>query len=81
MHYFPTIFTVLIDPKLAIYSSVITTVGNPEIVKYDMISARDEIKKRLKDQEDKWICRLGIFHPPHGLNTRDEIKTRSRAAK
>ena len=34
--------------------------------------------QRLKDQEDKWICRLGTFHPPHGLNTRDEIKTRSR---
>ena len=32
----------------------------------------------LKDQEDKWICRLGSFHQPHGLNTRDEIKTRSR---
>ena len=34
--------------------------------------------QRLKDQEDKWICRLGTFHPPHGLNTRDEIKARSR---
>ena len=34
--------------------------------------------QRLKNQEDKWICRLGTFHPPHGLNTRDEIKTRSR---
>ena len=34
--------------------------------------------QRLKDQEDKWICRLGTFHPPHGLNSRDEIKTRSR---
>ena len=34
--------------------------------------------QRLKDTEDKWICRLGTFNPPHGLNTRDEIKTRSR---
>ena len=33
---------------------------------------------RLKNQEDKWICRLGTFHAPHGLNTRDEIKARSR---
>ena len=33
---------------------------------------------RLKNQEDKWICRLGTFHQPHGLNTRDEIKARSR---
>ena len=34
--------------------------------------------QRLKDQEDKWICRLGTFHPPNGLNSRDEIKARSR---
>ena len=34
--------------------------------------------QRLKDQEDKWICRLGTFHQPNGLNSRDEIKTRSR---
>ena len=34
--------------------------------------------QRLKDQEDKWICRMGTFHAPHGLNTRDEIKSRSR---
>ena len=36
------------------------------------------ICQRLKDIEDKWICRLGTFNPPNGLNTRDEIKTRSR---
>ena len=34
--------------------------------------------QRLKDIEDKWICRLGTFNPPNGLNTRDEIKARSR---
>ena len=34
--------------------------------------------QRLKDCEDKWIMRLGSFHPPHGLNTRNEIITRSR---
>ena len=34
--------------------------------------------QRLKDIEDKWICRLGTFNPPHGLNSRDEIKARSR---
>ena len=33
---------------------------------------------RLKNIEDKWICRLGAFHGPSGLNTRDEIKARSR---
>ena len=33
---------------------------------------------RLLDLENKWICRLGSFHPPNGLNSRDEIKSRSR---
>ena len=33
---------------------------------------------RLKSTEDKWICRLGAFHGPNGLNSRDEIKARSR---
>ena len=32
----------------------------------------------LKAKEDKWICRMGTFHKPHGLNTRDEIKEKSR---
>ena len=32
----------------------------------------------LMDTEDKWICRLGSFHGASGLNTRDEIKARSR---
>ena len=33
---------------------------------------------KLKNCEDKWICRLGAFHPPNGLNSRDEVKARSR---
>ena len=33
---------------------------------------------RLKSTEDKWICRLGAFNGPSGLNTRDEVKARSR---
>ena len=33
---------------------------------------------RLKKEEDKWICRLGSFYGGGGLNTRDEIKARSR---
>ena len=33
---------------------------------------------RLKASEDKWICRLGSFYGSGGLNTRDEIKARSR---
>ena len=33
---------------------------------------------RLKQQEDKWICRLGTFYGTNGLNTRDEVKARSR---
>ena len=33
---------------------------------------------KLKELEDKWICRLGTFYGQHGLNTRDEVKSRSR---
>ena len=33
---------------------------------------------RLKAIEDKWICRMGSFYGSSGLNTRDEIKSRSR---
>ena len=33
---------------------------------------------RLKKQEDKWICRLGAFYGENGLNSRDEVKARSR---
>ena len=33
---------------------------------------------KLKQQEDKWICRLGSFYGSNGLNTRDEVKARSR---
>ena len=33
---------------------------------------------RLKQLEDKWICRLGSFYGQNGLNTRDEVKSRSR---
>ena len=42
------------------------------------VSCRCSECQRLKNQEDKWICRLGTFFAPNGLNTRDEIKTRSR---
>ena len=34
--------------------------------------------QRLKNVEDKWICRMGTFYGTNGLNTRDEIKARSR---
>ena len=34
--------------------------------------------EKLKNLEDKWICRMGSFYGDSGLNTRDEIKTRSR---
>ena len=34
--------------------------------------------QKLKDNEDKWICRLGTFYGRNGLNTRDEIKSKSR---
>ena len=32
--------------------------------------------QRLKEIEDKWICRVGSFYGSSGLNTRDEIKSR-----
>ena len=35
--------------------------------------------EKLKELEDKWICRLGTFHGQFGLNERDEMKRRSRA--
>ena len=34
--------------------------------------------QRLKTVEDKWICRVGSFYGDSGLNTRDEVKARSR---
>ena len=33
---------------------------------------------KLKQMEDKWICRLGTFHGEFGLNTRDEIVKKNR---
>ena len=35
---------------------------------------------KLKDLEDKWICRLGTFHGQFGLNERDEIRRRARGS-
>ena len=32
---------------------------------------------KLKDLEDKWICRLGTFHGDFGLNERDEMRRRA----
>ena len=34
--------------------------------------------ERLKELEDKWICRLGTFHGQFGLNERDEMKRKNR---
>ena len=39
---------------------------------------RCELCEKLKDLEDKWICRLGTLSKPHGLNSRDEIINKSR---
>ena len=35
---------------------------------------------RLKNIEDKWICRLGTFHGHFGLNERDEMRRRARGS-
>ena len=34
--------------------------------------------EKLKELEDKWICRLGTFHGQFGLNERDEMKMKNR---
>ena len=36
--------------------------------------------ERLKSLEDSWIVKLGTFQEngPHGLNSRNELKSRSR---
>ena len=44
----------------------------------DSPGCRCNLCGRLKSLEDKWICRIGTMHKPHGLNTRDEIISKSR---
>ena len=44
----------------------------------DKPGCRCELCDKLKDLEDKWICRLGTLNKPHGLNSRDEIIYKSR---
>ena len=39
---------------------------------------RCDICENLKSLENKWICRMGTMHQPHGLNARDEIIKKSR---
>ena len=34
--------------------------------------------KSLKDKEDRWILRVGSLYGGSGLNTRDEVKSKSR---
>ena len=34
--------------------------------------------QRLKDTEDKWMCRLGTLDTATGLNNRDEMQSRVR---
>ena len=41
---------------------------------------RCRLCEKLKDMEDKWICRLGTFHGTFGLNDRDEIRRRARGS-
>ena len=38
-----------------------------------------DLCQKLKEKEDKWICRMGTLHHPYGLNSRDEIKRKSRS--
>ena len=41
---------------------------------------RCSLCNRLKQLEDKWICRLGTFHGQFGLNERDEVRRRARGS-
>ena len=34
--------------------------------------------ENLKDLEDQWILKMGTFYGISGLNTRDEIKSKTR---
>ena len=36
--------------------------------------------EKLKNLEDKWICRMGTFHGVYGLNERDEVRRRARGS-
>ena len=52
-----------------------------ELLKYKHVNSpgcQCDLCGKLKDKEDKWICRMGTLHKPHGLNSRDEIKNKSR---
>ena len=44
----------------------------------DKSGCRCTLCETLKYLENKWICRLGTFNKPHGLNLRDEVKNKSR---
>ena len=52
--------------------------GKEGIEKVQKLGGTETITKKLKEKEDKWICRMGTLHKPHGLNSRDEIKSKSR---
>ena len=56
-------------------------VSHEDILKYmhkNSPGCQCDLCKKLKEKEDKWICRMGTLHQPHGLNSRDEIKRKSR---
>ena len=42
------------------------------------VSCRCNECQRLKDTEDKWMCRLGTLDTATGLNNRDEMQSRVR---
>ena len=39
---------------------------------------RCEECQRLKDLEDKWILKMGTFYGDWGLNSRDEVQSKTR---
>ena len=48
-------------------------------VKHGGVGCICPLCRKLKNLEDNWIMKLGCFYHPHGLNKRDEIKSKVRS--
>ena len=74
------------DPGAKLSQIRITLLEHMEVTHEDIVNSghnnspgcQCDLCSKLKDKENKWICRMGTMHQPHGLNSRDEIKRKSR---
>ena len=63
-----------------------TLIDHIDVTKEDLVKAghvpgpkcRCQECSRLKDLEDQWIVRMGTFYGESGLNSRDEIQSKTR---